>query len=209
VNPFIQLVQQYAPLFGVLAAVATVLGVAFTIYKTAHDRQVKALQRRIDEFQDDNERLRKEGTETLRPLVEQLRDQVEQAKHEVREKEVVHATAETAWWAEVSTLREQCNRRRETVQSLTQTLEGAPEELADNARADRARVKLLKRASNRSRAGGDKRTEDARPTARRGCGACAGEGACPPPAPGGGVEFPVIASERTRDRKFEGRTILP
>jgi hypothetical protein len=38
-----ELFQQYGPLFGILAAVATVLGVAFTIYKTAHDRHVKAL----------------------------------------------------------------------------------------------------------------------------------------------------------------------
>ncbi len=42
-NPLVELVQQYGPLFGILAAVATVLGVAFTIYKSAHDRQEKAL----------------------------------------------------------------------------------------------------------------------------------------------------------------------
>jgi hypothetical protein len=43
-NPLIQFVQQYAPLFVVLGAAATVLGLAFTTYKASHDRQVKGLR---------------------------------------------------------------------------------------------------------------------------------------------------------------------
>src|SRR5256885_292259 len=75
-NSIVEIVQQYGPLFGILAAVATVLGLAFTIYKTAHDRQVKDLQRRNAELAQENERLNKEGNEALRPLVEELRKQL-------------------------------------------------------------------------------------------------------------------------------------
>ena len=46
-NQFIEFLQQYAPLFGVLAAIATVLGLAFAIYKATHDRQMAALLGKI------------------------------------------------------------------------------------------------------------------------------------------------------------------
>jgi hypothetical protein len=39
-SPLIEFVQQYAPLFAVLAAITTILGLAFRFYRTSHARQV-------------------------------------------------------------------------------------------------------------------------------------------------------------------------
>jgi hypothetical protein len=65
-NPFILFVQQYAPLFAVLAAVATVLGLAFTIYKTTHDRQVKDLHEQIRQREHRITTFEREGPEGRR-----------------------------------------------------------------------------------------------------------------------------------------------
>jgi hypothetical protein len=62
-----ELFQQYGPLFGILAAVATVLGVAFTIYKTAHDRQVKDLREQVAQKDHRIEVLEREGPEWATP----------------------------------------------------------------------------------------------------------------------------------------------
>jgi cellulose biosynthesis protein BcsQ len=156
-NSFVEVVQQYGPLFGILAAVATVLGVAFTIYKTAHDRHVKALREQIAELQQELDRLRKEGNEALRPLVEQLRHQLEQAEDEVarlraEHKEEVerlraeHAAAEDALRSDRLKFQAEAGRVRETVESLTEQLEKAREELAGRDQADKARVNLMNRA---------------------------------------------------------------
>jgi Mrp family chromosome partitioning ATPase len=57
-----------------------------------------------------------------------------------------HAAAADAWRSQVLTLREQGDRLRQTVESLTKTLEEAREELAAKDRGDRGRLNLLKRA---------------------------------------------------------------
>src|SRR5262245_48445554 len=44
VNQLVDFIQQSGPLFGVLGAIVTVLGLAFTIYKTGHNRHVRALR---------------------------------------------------------------------------------------------------------------------------------------------------------------------
>jgi hypothetical protein len=71
-NSFIEVVQQYGPLFGILAAVAPVLGVAFTIYKTAHDRQVRDLREQLGQKERRIETLEREGPEGQRLLNDQL-----------------------------------------------------------------------------------------------------------------------------------------
>src|SRR5262249_34000099 len=129
-NPFVQVVQQYGPLFGILAAVATVLGVAFKIYKTAHDHHVKALQDANNERRQEVETLRPEGAETLRPLVEQLRKEVADAERAVQTLQSAHAAAQDAWRSQEAALRGECDRLRVTVQSLEGQLEDGKEELA-------------------------------------------------------------------------------
>jgi hypothetical protein len=146
VNQFIEFVQQYAPLFAVLAAVATVLGLAFTIYKTAHDRQVRALNRRIADLEKEAERLRIEGNEALRPLVVQLEKQLEEAKKDAEEMKARHASAEDAWHSREIALQGECDRCRETTEELGGQLGEAREELARRDRGDRARMNLMKRA---------------------------------------------------------------
>jgi chromosome partitioning protein len=146
VNPFIEFFQQYTPLFAVLAAIATVLGVAFTIYKTAHDRQVRGLLEQIRQKDHEITELKRTGHEELHLVNQQLQTQLEHAGKDIEHMEAAHAVAEAAWRTEVSTLREHVDRLRQTAESLTETLEGTRGELAERDRADRARAKLLKRA---------------------------------------------------------------
>src|SRR5262245_53221718 len=145
-NPFIEFIQEYGPLFGILTAVGTVLGVAFTIYKAAHDRQIKALQRGKHELQVENERLKREGNEALRPLVKQLQSQLDEGKSELLKCQENHSTAEAGWRSDLGAIQAECDRHRETYLALTAKLEEAQEELARRDQADRARVNLLKKA---------------------------------------------------------------
>jgi chromosome partitioning protein len=145
-NALIEFFQQYGPFFGILTGVGTVLGVAFTIYKAAHDRQVKALQRRSEELERDNEKLRIEGTEALRPLVTQLQRQLEEAEGELQAAKEERAAAEAGRRSELAAVEGECGRLRETSQALTGKLEEAKEDLALKDRADRARANLLKKA---------------------------------------------------------------
>jgi cellulose biosynthesis protein BcsQ len=146
VNPFITFVQQYAPLFGVLAAIATVLGVAFAIYKAAHERQVKALLEQIRQKDHEIAELKRTGHEELRLVNGQLQEQLELAKNDMEDMKARHVAIQDAWALEVTTLREQAVRHLETVDSLTTALEGAKDELAGRDRADLSRERLLKRA---------------------------------------------------------------
>jgi chromosome partitioning protein len=145
-NPLVEFLQQNASVFAILAAVATVLGVAFTIYKTSHDRLVKDLREQIRQKDRRIETLEREGPEGLRLLNRQLGEQLEQASKDAREAEANHAAAEAAWRSEETTLRQQGTRLGETVDSLTGELEAAKEELARRDRADQARANLMKRA---------------------------------------------------------------
>jgi chromosome partitioning protein len=145
-NPLVELVQQYGPLFGILAAVATVLGVAFTIYKTAHDRQVKELREQMHQKDLEIDRLKREGYEKFRAVNEQLQEQLKQAKNEIQALRADRATAEAAWRSELATVQGECDRLRETGQALTGQLEEAQEDLARRDRVDRTRINLLKKA---------------------------------------------------------------
>src|SRR5262245_39749262 len=128
-NSFVEVVREFGPLFGILAAVATVLGVAFTIYKTAHDRLVKDLRDQSREKDRRIETLEREGPEGLRLLNEQLQKQLGEAQTDLDKLRADYAAAESAWRTQVLTLREQDDRNRETIQALTATLEGAREDL--------------------------------------------------------------------------------
>jgi Mrp family chromosome partitioning ATPase len=145
-NSVVEIVQQYGPLFGILAAVATVLGLAFTIYRAAHDRQVKDLQRRNADLTQENETLKAEGNEALRPLVEQLRKQLADKEGDLEKLRVSFASAEDAWKSERLNLKAEGDRHRDTAECLTKDLEAEREELAGRDRADKTRMNLLKRA---------------------------------------------------------------
>ena len=145
-NSFAEVVQQYGPLFGILAAVAGILGLAFKIYKSAHDRQVKALQKRNDELAKENEQLRTEDAEALRPLVKQLEAQLEDARRAIQAMQAAHAAAEDAWRTQEAALRKECDRHLGTVKELGGQLEEVKEELARRDRLERSRVNLMNRA---------------------------------------------------------------
>src|SRR5690349_20431507 len=98
----IEFLQQNGPVFAVLAAIVTILGVAFSIYKTSHKRQVKDLREQIRQKDRRIETLEREGPEGLRLLNQQLQEQLEKAKEAAQETGGKHAAAETAWRTEVS-----------------------------------------------------------------------------------------------------------
>jgi cellulose biosynthesis protein BcsQ len=145
-NSFVEIVQQYGPLFGILAALATVLGVAFTIYKTAHARVVRNLRNQIAQKDRRIATLEREGPEGLRLLNDQLQKQLGETQADLDRVRADYAAAEDAWRTQLATLRQQDDRNRETIQALTATLEGAREDLERKDQAERSRVRLLKRA---------------------------------------------------------------
>ena len=145
-NSVVEIVQQYGPLFGILAAVATVLGVAFKIYKAAHDREERELRAQIGQQDREIETLKKEGYEKFRVVNEQLQEQLEQAKSAIQEMQANHAAAEDSWGSEKAGLERERERLRHTAQSLTGELEAARENLALKDRDERARINLMKRA---------------------------------------------------------------
>ena len=78
---------------------------------------------------------------------EQLREQLAEAGKDVEELKANHAAAESARRTEASTHRDQTGWLRETIDSLTKTLEAAREELAARQRRDRSRERLLQGAT--------------------------------------------------------------
>src|SRR5262249_50367619 len=152
-NPFIEFLQQYGALSGAVVATAAVLTLAFTFYKAAHNRHVKALLEQLRQKDRDIAEFKRGGQKEFRLVIEQLQEhndqlqaQVEQAKKDAEQAEAKHAAAETALRGESSTLREQCDRHGQTAESLTGLLEAAREELAVRDRADRSRANLMKKA---------------------------------------------------------------
>ncbi len=145
-NPFIEFVQQYGPLFGVLAAIATVLGLAFTIYKAAHDRHMRDLREQVQQKDVEIDRLKREGYEKFRVVNEQLQEQLKQAKEEYKAMQASRAAAEDDWHTQEANWRAESERLRQTAESLTQAIEEAQNELAARDRGERARMNLLKKA---------------------------------------------------------------
>src|SRR5260370_42327277 len=92
------------------------------------------------------EELEEEGGGGRGPLVDELQTPREQPRGEREKGCAASATAAAAWEAERSNLRGQADRLRETVESLTKTLEEARDESAARDRSDQARGNLLKRA---------------------------------------------------------------
>lgn len=140
-NPLMEFVQQYGPLFAVLAAIATVMGLAFTIYRAAHDRQVRALHRQIDE-------LKRDGPEGLRPLVKELQGQLAREVEAARSLRDGLRSSEEARLAHAAEMQREVERLRGVGETLSGELEGEREKILDKDRVDKARVNLLKRAMN-------------------------------------------------------------
>jgi chromosome partitioning protein len=138
--------QEYGPLFGILAAVATVLGVAFTIYRSAHNRQVHALEVRLNDLTTDNNTLRQEDNEALRPLVKQLEGQLADVKGQIQDARTELAAKEDTWRSQLMAVEAERDRARQTSQTLTAELEKAKEEMLQRDRADQRHVNLLNKA---------------------------------------------------------------
>jgi hypothetical protein len=75
----VEVIQQYGPIFGILTGVAAVLGLAFKIYKTAHDRHVRELQEQIVQKNHEIDTLEREGYEKFRIVNEELKGQLDLA----------------------------------------------------------------------------------------------------------------------------------
>jgi chromosome partitioning protein len=145
-NSLVEVIQQYGPLFGILAGAATVLGVAFTIYKAAHDRQVRELRAQISQKDHEIDSLKREGYEKFRVVNEELQEQLKLAKNAIQELQANHAAAEDAWRSDKANLERERDRQRGTAEALSGELEEAREDITRRDRADRARVNLMKRA---------------------------------------------------------------
>ena len=145
-NFSVEVIQQYGPLFGILAGAATVLGVAFTIYKAAHDRQVRELSAQVRQKDHDIETLKREGYEKWRVVNEQLKEQLELAKNAIQELQANHAADEDAWKSEKIGLQRERDLQCSTVEALSGELEETKEGLAERDQQDRARINLMKRA---------------------------------------------------------------
>jgi TolA-binding protein len=124
----VEFIQQYGPLFGILAAVATVLGVAFKIYRTDHDRQVRDLREQIDQKNREIDTLKREGYEKFQKLNEGLQEQLELARNAIQELRANHAAAKDAWRSEKAHLERERDRQHDTATALSSELEEAREE---------------------------------------------------------------------------------
>src|SRR5437016_4101556 len=68
----VELISPYVPLFVVLGAIATVLGVAFGFYKASHSRQVAMLKDRINQLERELAQSAREDPKSLELLHQQL-----------------------------------------------------------------------------------------------------------------------------------------
>jgi hypothetical protein len=141
-NSLVEFFREYGPLFGILAAVATVLGLVFKIYKTAHDKHVVALQSRIAQLEQEAE---KEDGQSQQ-LIAQLKDQLKQSGEHAAGVQAELAEAEDRWRGVVRDLEKERNNLRSTYDGLTVVLERAQEDLARSDREEKARLNLLKKA---------------------------------------------------------------
>jgi cellulose biosynthesis protein BcsQ len=146
VNSFVQLVQQYGPVFGALAALTTVRGVAFRIYKTAHDRQVKGLLDQLRQKDREITVLKRDGPDGLRRINEDLRTQLDDNKKAGQDLAAQLAAVQEEARSREARLQEQGEQSRQTTGALTEELEAAREQLQRRDREDQARANLLKRA---------------------------------------------------------------
>jgi cellulose biosynthesis protein BcsQ len=138
-NPLAEMIQQYGPLIGILAAAATVLGVAFGIYKASHNRHVVFLRERLHQLEQQLKKCKEDDPEVLRQLVDQLRSQIDELKRGKAKEE-----------AQQVQLRDEIQSKerswREKSGSLTAELEKTREELSESGHERDTRANLLKRA---------------------------------------------------------------
>jgi cellulose biosynthesis protein BcsQ len=157
VTPVIEFFQQNTSLFVVLGAVATILGFAFTIYKSAHDRQVRHLREEIRQKEHEIAALKREGNGQFKAVTERLQKELDESKatlkkhmdaarSAVRKLQNEHTAAAGRWKEAESAWRAKYDRLQETVGALTTQLEAAREDLASRDQAERARANLLRRA---------------------------------------------------------------
>jgi cellulose biosynthesis protein BcsQ len=135
-----ELISPYYPVFGVLPAIVTILGVAFGVYKASHNREVRFLRSRIRQLEHENALFKGEDSETVKKLAEQQR---QRQLDEVRGR---CATLLTEVKAKELQLQAEKERAREVQRSLTTDLEKAGEELAAWNQKELSRANLLKKA---------------------------------------------------------------
>jgi hypothetical protein len=148
-----EFVQEYGPLSGILAGAASVLGLAFTVYRASHARHVRLLKeqnRQLTRERDQAQRLLKEvegkDPAALEQLVTELRQRYSDAESQ-------HLEDEKRWQAEreelkagAANLRAECNRHHATEQGLSDELEAEREARARRDQAETTRANLLKKA---------------------------------------------------------------
>ena len=69
-DDLVRFFQNYGVLISALAAVSTILGLFFTLYKASHDKEVAHLKNRIAELEKWNAELEKVGPEKIKVLEE-------------------------------------------------------------------------------------------------------------------------------------------
>jgi hypothetical protein len=133
------------------------LGVAFTIYRAAHDRQVRRLREQSRQKEHEILVLKREGNGQFKIVNERLekeldeargtaRKQMDAARTALRKLRADHGAAAGRWKAEDAGWRGKCDRLQETVGSLTTKFEAARDDLTSHDQADRASADLLRRA---------------------------------------------------------------
>jgi hypothetical protein len=145
-HQLVEFVQEYGAvlgiLFGTLTGVGTVLGVAFTFYRSGHNRHVKTLEREFKELQ----RQLATGNEALRPLVTQVEKERDDLKARLQVAQDERTAAEFAWQARLSTAQKERDHQRDIGQALTAQLEEVTEKLSQRERQERSGASLLTRA---------------------------------------------------------------
>jgi chromosome partitioning protein len=146
VNPVIVFFQQNAATFGVIAALVSVLGVAFGLYKAAHNRHVQGLKDQIHHLEHQLADYKAGDPEGLKQLNDRLSEQLDAATSALDILEGKCAALEDRAATERQKHAEETARLRQTGDTLTGELESAKEELARRDRAERSRANLMKKA---------------------------------------------------------------
>jgi chromosome partitioning protein len=130
----------------VVTAIATVLGVAFTIYNKSHQRHIRFLNERIRQLQKQLEQYQGEDPQSVKLLNEQLTQQLDEAKKALARLQDRCATLGNELKTREDQHQAERDRAREVSQSLTSQLELAREELDRWTQGDRSRANLIKKA---------------------------------------------------------------
>jgi chromosome partitioning protein len=146
VNPLIETVREYGPLFVILGATATVLGVAFTFYRTSHGRHVRLLKDRIRQLEKQLEGYQGKDPSALEQLVAELRQRLAAAGSERAEAVRQWAGQREQFEAAAAGQRQEYEACAGTKEGLARDLEAARDELARRDQAETRRANLLRKA---------------------------------------------------------------